>query len=234
MTSIPFRQICVIALANVFACLFFSGVLNAQGSRSDGLLFSCISWKQLTLKNLHYRDGKEYIPIKMNSARRSERYLIKESNNFELYVKDANATNGNGYTLVGSTPVSRDISEALFFVVELPSGTGMPLRIMTFDDSLLAFPEGAFRFINMSDKRLTVGFDDEVSPIAPRGVTVVETKTSSNGGFMPFIVADDMGNRLYETKLLGKNTGREMVFILPSLNRKNRVDLKFLSQTILR
>ncbi|WPJ96208.1 hypothetical protein SH580_00645 [Coraliomargarita algicola] len=215
--------------------LFFARTeMSAQTAKEKPSVvnFTCVSWDKLSYDELYYRQGKEYIPLEVIPYRRSTAYKVKGMSHLELFIKGVDAKGKPNYQLVGQAAMLPDTRRMLFFLVERPDQPEMPIQIVGMDDSLKAFPRGAFRFFNMSNAALTIGFGDQIELIPARATRMLEPEIEANGSFIPFIVANDENEKIYETRLIGQTTGRMMVFIMPPTASYDRVSVKFISQTV--
>ena len=209
-------------------------LIHAQ-QQAGSVEFSCVIWKNLSFSEVFYRQGKEYISLKLSPGNRSEIYSLKGQAALELYTFVPAEKSGTGkaeYQLVGQSTVPVEVKRKLYFITENNAPDSLPLRMSGIDDSLLAFPRGAFRFVNLTNVPLEVSFGEEVNEVAPRKMTMIKSKVSREGGLIPFIVKDSAGRNVYENRFFAQETGRDMVFILPPANPGGRVIVKLLPQLI--
>lgn len=203
--------------------LLFSGIfLSALGpaqlraevstGRSEGE-FTCLVWEPLPIPEIFYLDGKKYLPLEFSLGNRSQIYPLKQATDFQLYVKDSNAKDGSSYKLVGKTPLVSGSQRMLLVICPAPNSGGLPLRLYCVDDSLDAFPPGTFKFLNFSNGALQFKFGEQITKLPAGEISVVKSNVSEKGGFMPFLIGDANGKIVFETRLFGQPTGREMVFI---------------------
>lgn len=229
---------CLVRALLVPALLFLCAEVQGQEAKAKaktkarGVLFTCVSWDQLSLEELYYREGREYHPLEVIPYKRSKSYRVKGMPALELYIKATDAKGRLSYELVGQSPLLPNTRRMLFFMVESPDTSELPLRVVGMDDSVKAFPRGAFRFFNMSNAALTIGFGDQIEPIPAKSTRMLEPEIKDNGSFIPFVVADEDGAKVYETRLIGQSTGRKMVFIMPPTESNKRVTVKFISQVV--
>ena len=108
----------------------------------------------------------------------------------------------------------------------------MHYRVFTMDDSLTAFPRGAFRFANFYKQVLYVKCGNTIKKIPPNQLTVVRAINQPRGGFVPFLIADDKGKKIFGTRIFGQPAGRELVFISPPEKRGGVPRVKFVSQLL--
>lgn len=215
------------------ACLFVGAEMYGQQSNARGpVKFTCVSWDKLSFDELYYRENQKYVPLEVIPYKRSKAYTITGMSALELFIQDVDENGRLQYRLVGQAPMLPNTRRMLFFIVEPAGVSEVPLKVVGMDDSLKAFPRGAFRFFNMSNALLKVGFGDAVEPIKPRSTCIIEPEIKNNGSFIPFVVADEQGKKIYETRLIGQMSGREMVFIMLPTESNKRVAVKFISQVI--
>lgn len=190
--------------------------LKAKGEDSGGagvIKFSCLAWEPLSIPELFYRDGKDYLPLELAPGNRSQLYPMKSGNTLELYVKIDGVDGISPYKLVGKAPWLEGARRMLFLVDPVSNSSGMPLRILGVNDALDVFPPGTFRFLNFSNATLHVKFAGQVHKLPVGEITVVKSNVSEKGGFLPFQMSDSNGKTIFETRLFSQPSGREMVFI---------------------
>ncbi|CAA6679894.1 MULTISPECIES: hypothetical protein [unclassified Lentimonas] len=210
----------------------FSDATAQNPKVSASVEFSCVIWNKLPYETLYYRQDGEYLPLKLSPNNRSPLYDLSGMEAFELYIPGLDETGQPAYKLVGQSALLPDVRRLLFFIVERPKDSGLPLGLLGIDDSLNTFPPGTTRFVNMSSEPLVVSYGDKNTLIPIRSMKNVKSNAPAKGGFMPFLVTDEQGDRVYETRLMSRPTGRDMVFILPSERRDRSVELKFIPQII--
>ena len=190
--------------------------------------FSCVSWEKLSYSELFYRYGREFLPLKIRPRNRSDLYPIKPKAAFEIYTRETNENDEISFKLVGQSTLPAGTKRVLFFISDSVSGEELPLKVKGIDDSLEAFPPSSFRFVNFTRIPLQVVFDGDKSVIAPKKMTVVKFKTSSDGGLLPFYIKNSLGAILYENRLFSTPNGRDMIFINPPKTKGGRVSIMLL------
>ena len=194
--------------------------------------FSCLVWEPLPNPEVFYRDGKAYLPIEFSPGNRSQLYPLKEVSDLELYVKEVGADGALTYKLVGKAPLVAGTRRMLFLIDPAQNPTGLPLTIFGVDDALDNFPPGTFKFLNFSKSALQVKFGGQTTPLPADEISVVKSNVPKLGGFLPFVVGDAHGKTIFETRLFGQPTGREIVFICPPAKPAGPPRVKFLTQII--
>lgn len=207
--------------------------LGAQSAaKATSIKFSCVAWENLTISNLFYRQGKKCLPIQLSPGNRSELYTLQDATALELCALAVDDQGKEYYKLIGQAALPEGSERALFFIAERTTADGLPLTVSGMDDSLKNFPRGSFRFVNSTPVELKVTFGGVTTPIVPRAMTVVPSQVSKDGGFLPFLVKDNAGRNVYETRFFAQPTGRDMVFIAPPPKPGDQVLIKFLAQLI--
>ncbi len=220
------------------ACLIllFLGISPpVLASEEDGTAhFSCSPWQKLTETNLLYRVGKDYLPIAISGfTNRSQLYPLKGMAELELYILAVDDEGVETYKLMGKAAFPDGTNRALFFIDEKKTKEGLPLTVFGMDDSLKSFPPGTFRFFNFTPKRMHIAFGGKVRKLNPNGVKTVKANASDNGEFIPFLIEDIASKKvIYETRLIGQPSGRNMVFIGSPSNPGSNVTVKFLSEVV--
>ena len=177
--------------------------VQAQQQQAGPVKFSCAIWNNLSFSEIFYRQGKEFIPLKLSVGNRSELYSLRGATALELYIlieAEKSETGKAEYRLVGQSTLPVGIKRILYFITEINNPESLPLRLSGVDDSLLSFPRGAFRFVNLTNVSLNVYFGEEVNEISPKKMTLVKSKVSKAGGLLPFIVQDPDGRNVYENR----------------------------------
>ena len=150
----------------------------------------------------------------------------------ELFEKVTAADGALTYKLVGRAPLVGGARRMLFLVNPAPNAAGLPLRLYGVNDALDVFPPGTIRVINFSSAELQVKFAGQTSKLPRGGMSLVKSKVSKNGGFIPFLIGDLKGAVLFETRLFSQATGRDMVFIGAPAKPGDRLLVKVLPQLI--
>ena len=201
-------------------------------AHSGSIQFSCVVWEPLPITAVFYRDGKSYLPLEFFPGNRSQLYPLKDGNALELFEKVTAADGALTYKLVGRAPLVAGARRMLFLVNPAPNAAGLPLRLYGVNDALDVFPPGTIRVINFSSAELQVKFAGQTSKLPRGGMSLVKSKVSKNGGFIPFLIGDPKGAVLFETRLFSQPTGRDMVFISAPAKPGDRLLIKVLPQLI--
>ena len=157
-----FRIMRIFFAATILAVVLFSPSLHAQEEKTKSSFeFSFVTWKNLTVAPVFYRDGDKYHEIDLIRAQRSELYRFKKPQaQMLLYTQGENEEGEIVYKLAGKTAIKAASSRMLFFIqdhVEVGPDQ-LPLILSGIDDSLDAFPMGSFRFVNSTKLPLQVLF----------------------------------------------------------------------------
>jgi hypothetical protein len=208
-------------------------LLRAQPATAKSAVdFSCVVWETLPISAVFYRDGKTYLPLELSPGNRSPLYPLKEGTDLELYEKEVGADGAVTYKLVGKTPLVGGTRRMLFLIDPASNSGGLLLRLFGVDDSLDVFPPGAFRFVNFTTVTMQVKFGGQITKLPAGEISVVKSNVPASGGFLPFLIGDANGKVVFETRLFGQPTGRDMVFIAPPAKPGERVLVKLLPQLI--
>jgi hypothetical protein len=194
--------------------------------------FSCVIWQQLPITSVFYRDGKNYLPLVFSLGNRSQLYPLKEAVTLELYEKTVGAEGATIYKLVGKASWAAGARRMMFLIDPVPSSTELPLRVFGMNDALDVFPPGTFRFVNFSAAALQVKFGGQIHKLPAGEMSVIKSNVSEKGGFLPFFMGDASGKIVFETRLFGQPTGRDMVFIGPPDKHEGEPMVKFLTEII--
>lgn len=216
------------SLAMVF--LPSAKVLAQQGGKIE---FTCVQWGQLPFEKIFYYDGKTYQELELKGERRSDIYEMSRSQTMSLFTRELGASGDMEFKLIGQTALQSGVQRYLFLIKSATSSSAeLPVQMYGMDDSLNTFPPGSFRFVNFTPVPLVVEFNGKSEPISRSGIAQVASGVSVNGGFLPCFIKLNDGRVIFESRLIAQPNGREIVFILPPGERKDRLTLKFLSQTI--
>jgi hypothetical protein len=228
MSRQPLR--CLIA---IFLLAATPTLLRAQSAtEKPAVEFSCLVWEPLPFPAIFYFDGKSYLPLELSPGNRSKLYPLQESAALELYVNDVGDDGSETYKLIGQSPLLAGTRRMLFVIEPAEQSAGLPLTIFGIDDALDNFPPGTFKFLNFSKSVLQVKFGSEITPLPADEIRVVKSNAPKLGGFLPFMIGDARGNIVFETRLFGQPTGREIVFIGPPAKPGGPPRLNFVTQII--
>ena len=220
----------------VWAC--FATLLCAQQQeKKKGVQFSCMLWEGPLPQKIYYQDGEDYREVVPYTSSRSLPHWLKKSKEFRLFtMSQLEAKDGKEqepvYTLVGQSKLLPGISPILFLLIPSQGEEGFKIRILALDDSLEGFPAGSFRFANFSAADLMVKFAGAVKKIPAREMTIMQSKIGKNGGMVPFLIGNEKGEKVFETRLFAQASGREIVFIGPPKKEGGLPSVRFLPQLL--
>lgn len=203
---------------------------SPKGQVSGGE-FSLVAWATLPYEQLYYRNGRTMSELKIKPGRRSKSYPLS-GGELRIFTMEKNSEGEDKYKLVGRASMLEGAKKVLFVVVANKRASGLPLAMFGINDSLDVFPVGSFRFMNFTSAPMEAHFNGETFRLKPGKTRVVASKKKSGGGLLPFYIRTMDGVMLYETRLLGQPSGREIVFITPPTNDSGRVNVKFLPQSV--
>ena len=220
----------------ILVTVLFSPSLHAQEEKTKSSFeFSFVTWKNLSIAPVFYRDGDKYHELDLFRAQRSELYRFKKPQaEMLLYTQGENEEGEIVYKLAAKTTIKAGISRMLFFIqerVEVKQDQ-LPLILSGIDDSLDAFPMGTFRFVNNTELSLQVIFPTSRQLLPPKSVKVLTPKIPKLGGFIPLFILDMEKNILFQSRFFGQPRGRKMVFIAPPKKPEGKLKLGFLPQIV--
>ena len=221
-----------LVLSLLFASALLVSVQAQDSSGRSGVQFTCVTWDNLPYEELFYRDGEDGLPISIGKGVRSDPYPLKTQPALQLYIKATDEDGDTAYELVGQAPLASGAERTLFIIEKNEKDSGLPLRVLSMDDSLRSFPMGAFRFVNSTRTSLKVEFGGSTNTVVPNQITMVPANAPKLGGFLPFLVKGMNNKVIFETRLFGQPRGRKMVFILPPSRTGGRVKVRFLPEII--
>lgn len=224
------------SLVLMWACLA-SVVCAQQQEKKKGVQFSCMLWEGPLPQKIYYQDGEGYREVVPYTSSRSLPHWLEKSKEFRLYTMTQPEANGGKeqepvYTLVGQSKLLPGISPILFILIPSQGEEGFKIRIMALDDSLDGFPAGSFRFANFSAADLMVKFAGAIKKIPARGMTIMKSQIGKNGGMVPFLIGNQNGEKVFETRLFAQASGREIVFIGPPKKEGGLPSVRFLPQLL--
>lgn len=213
----------------IISSLFFNS-LNAE----EKTFFTCAKFNAVDTSNLYYNKGKEYIKLELPQTVRSKIYPVTLGENRKLvfFSLSKDEKDQDVYTPVARAHFPEKTNQVLVLFAKSKKVKKSKYRLLVIDDSLEVFPVGSFRFFNFTKEPLLVSFHKTKKVVKPRSETLIKLKISSNGQFIPFILKNKKGDIYYETKLIGQQINRDMVFIKNVISNTYKVKLKFLSETI--
>ena len=203
--------------------LLFAGFLlcehvHAQGQeKKQGIEFSCMLWNGPLPEKIYYQDGEEYREVIPFTSSRSLPHQLEKSTQFRLFTMSGAEGEDEEpvYTLVGQAALLPGVQRILFilFPTKDEASEAIKIRIMALDDTLNGFPPGSFRFVNFSGSDLLVKFAGIIKKIPTQQITLMQSKIGKLGGLVPFMLGDNEGQKIFETRLFAQPNGREIVFI---------------------
>ena len=219
------------------ACLLCEHVHAQQQDEKKGIQFSCMLWSGPLPEKIYYQDGEDYREIIAYTSSRSRPHWLEKSKEFSLFSRNE-IEQGEGkearlvYTLVGQSKLLGDISPVLFILFPSMGEKGLQIRILALDDSLNGFPAGSFRFANFSSNELFVKFAGAVKKIPSKEITLMKSGIGQQGGLVPFLIGNEEGQKVFETRLFAQASGREIVFIGPPKEAGGLPSVRFLPQLL--
>lgn len=224
------------SLVLVWAC-FATEVCAQQQEKKKGVQFSCMLWEGPLPQKIYYQDGEDYREVVPYTSSRSLPHWLEKSKEFRLFtMSQLEAKDGKEqepvYTLVGQSKLLPGISPMLFLLIPSQGDEDFKIRIIALDDSLEGFPAGSFRFANFSTADLMVKFAGAVKKIPAREMTIMKSKIGKNGGMVPFLIGNENGEKVFETRLFAQASGREIVFIGPPKKEGGLPSVRFLPQLL--
>lgn len=224
---ILYTAVCLLLLASL------SSSVQAQSQNAkSGREFSLIAWGELPYDSVYYRKGSTMNEMEIKVGRRSEPYSMPSDGKLEMFITEKDAEGKETYKMVGRASIMENAKKMLFVVFPNKKDSDLPISMFGINDSLDVFPAGSFRFMNFTSVPMEGSFNGSVFRLKPWKTTVVKSKKRSGGSFLPFYIRTMKGEMLYETRLLGQPSGREVVFIMPPSNSSGRINIKFLPQTV--
>ena len=229
-------RITTFSLVLVWAC-FATVVCAQQQEKKKGVQFSCMLWEGPLPQKIYYQDGEDYREVVPYTSSRSLPHWLEKSKEFRLFtMSQLEAKDGKEqepvYTLVGQSKLLPGISPILFLLIPSQGDEDFKIRIIALDDSLEGFPAGSFRFANFSTADLMVKFAGAVKKIPAREMTIMKSKIGKNGGMVPFLIGNENGEKVFETRLFAQASGREIVFIGPPKKEGGLPSVRFLPQLL--
>jgi hypothetical protein len=212
-------------------------VCAQQQEKKKGVQFSCMLWEGPLPQKVYYQDGEDYREVVPYTSSRSLPHWLEKSKEFRLFTMTQPKANGGNeqepvYTLVGQSKLIPGISPILFILIPSQGEEGFKIRIMALDDSLEGFPAGSFRFANFSAADLMVKFAGAIKEIPAREMTIIKSRIGKNGGMVPFLIGNQNGENVFETRLFAQASGREIVFIGPPKEAGGLPSVRFLPQLL--
>lgn len=224
------------SLVLMWACLA-PATHAQQQKKKKGVQFSCMLWEGPLPQKIYYQDGEDYREVVPYTSSRSLPHWLEKSKEFRLFTMTQPEANGGKeqepvYTLVGQAKLLPGISPILFLLIPSQIEEDFKIRIMALDDSHEGFPAGSFRFANFSAADLMVKFAGAVKKIPAREMTIMQSKIGKNGGMVPFLIGNESGEKVFETRLFAQASGREIVFIGPPKKEGGLPSVRFLPQLL--
>ena len=218
----------------ITALLCSSGLLQAQEQdKQRGIQFSCMLWDGPLTEKIYYRDGDTFNHVVPFTGSRSLPHILEKSKEFALYVENKEAKEKElPYKLVGKAALLPGVKQILFILFLKQTEGELEIRILALDDSLNGFPAGTFRFANFSKSELLVKFAGATKKIPSREMTIMKSGVKKEGGVIPFLIGNEQGKKIFETRLFAQLNGREIVFIGPPKKEGGLPSVRFLPQLL--
>ena len=222
-------------LVVIFAAVACTPSLHAQ--QPGGRSFECsfVTWENISIPVLLYKDGDDYHKVEMMKRQRSQLYEMKGGQaEMRLYRETVNEEGETVYEVVGKAPIKPGVSRMLFFIQERSERKEgeLPLLLSGIDDSLEAFPMGSFRFVNNTKQDIEVLFPKTRDTIPSRSVKVLSPKIPKLGGFIPLFIVDTEKQILFQSRFFGQPRGRKMIFVNPPKGPESKVHVAFLPHIV--
>jgi len=195
--------------------------------------FSCVTWDKIGKdQELYYRDGLDYQRVDIGYKRRSKLQELSAGHaHLEIYEKVATSDGGLEFRAVGRGANIAGTSRVLFFI-KLASDDQQRMSVFGIDDSIAAFPVGAFRFLNTTNEPLQVLLNESKGSVPARGMTVIRPDVPELGGFMPVYIGDSEDNVIFESRFYAQPRGRKLVIIRSPETPDSKIRLRFLSEIV--
>ena len=222
-------------LSAILLCLACTSSLSAQQPAGGALQCSFVTWENLSIPALLYKDGDNYHEIKMMKRQRSQLYEMKRGQaEMQLFREVVNDEGETVYAVVAKSPIKPGSSSMLFFIQERSEKKEgeLPLLLSGIDDSLEAFPMGSFRFVNNTKTPVQVLFPSSKDVVQARSAKVLVPKIPQLGGFIPLYILDMNKNVLFQSRFFGQPRGRKMVFVNPPKGPESKVHVAFLPHIV--
>lgn len=214
--------------------------LNAQTSgqsklKNTKISLTCTLWDTIAYETLYFQNDGAYLPLKLYKGARSPEYeaTIGPENKFKLFVPEEDEDGKIIYKLVGIAPLVANTKKVLYVIFpKTAEAGGLPLQLYGIDDSFESSPPASYRFVNFTKNMLNVHIAGRDSVVKPKEVKVVSYTPSKEGAFEPFIVKDSSNRKVFETRLICRATGRNILFIMPAPKKGGIVKIRSIPQTL--
>lgn len=193
--------------------------------------FTCATWNNLSSEEIFYRSGKSYFPVEFINGERSNSYPLNRSHPFELYAKSFDDKGDTTYNLLGKAKIPSDTRHILFIVEKASDSSDPSLKIFGINDDLSSFPRGSYGFLNFTNTPLNINYDSELANVKPGKISIIIPK-GAKGGFKPLYIRNKRNDVIYSTRLYRQMNGREIAIILPSLDKRRPIKMRYLTQAI--
>lgn len=210
--------------------LIFPLLAQAQGSARK-IEFTCIAWNGVPAETLFYWDGKKHQPIELKKYKRTDTY-VTQGERFNLFLEQMGDDGEKVYQVIASAPFASDTKKMLYVLKHGQSNGKFALQIMGMNDAQSVFPRGGFRFVNFTKDKKLVLFEGKKLSIAPGASKIVKASGPEQGGFMPFLIGNHKGEKVFETQIYRQPAGRKMVFIGPSRNGRKMPTVKYFTDIV--
>lgn len=147
----------------------------------------------LNLADLFYMHGKKDVPIRVTEDARSEFYPLPAGPTVEFYRIEKAADGSDLRIPVVKAAVPAAAKLLLFVFSAGPSKTTV---VETLDDSLTAFPGGAYRILNRLDQSLEAIVKEQRQAVAAHGTVLIDARGPGTTRFVQIFASSKPKPRL--------------------------------------
>jgi hypothetical protein len=190
--------------------------------------FRTLAWSDPIEGLLYDQKGKAVEVAAYNHAR-SPFYQASADRPLVFYrlVPHPDAAPTKEIVAEATLPPDTRMALLLFF-----KGAGGEIRINVSPDDTTTFPSGSYRFVNLSDARLAVAIGATQAPLPPRESIVVKgaPEGPAGGVFVRMALLGETNLLIYSNKWLWSDHHRTLVFVSPTGNPNQPLELKRISE----
>ncbi len=140
----------------------------------------------VNLAGLHYRHANKDVPVSVTEDARSEFCPLPPGTPLEFFRLEK-GTDDSVRRVPVATVAVRDGAKLPLFVFS--AGPDKRIVVETLDDTLAAFPAGAYRVINRLDQPVEAVFKEQKLPVPARGTAVMKLRDPGTTVFVRMFLA---------------------------------------------
>ncbi|WPJ96736.1 hypothetical protein SH580_03330 [Coraliomargarita algicola] len=168
----------------VLVTLAFSLSIRAQTEDDTiSIRFSTFAWKGTDTRDLHYLKNGQLEPLQISQAFYKGPFDYTGPNPIVFYKKIRSEDGTMIPTPVASAPINPAFKDVFLLFLKSPNESAdseQQLHILSIDNQLATFPQGAYRIYNLSEYEVGGIFSDQKFTIPGKGFKTIDLNGSEH------------------------------------------------------